>query len=274
MPARRAHALAGAAAAIALALGGCSLLGSSAEDSGGSSTPGALAAAAGAAGDAAEAQTTGSPTASPADPPAGAAAPTGATPAELAQIDDPDALLVVVNKRRPLKPRSYRPDVVSVGYGRTLRPDAADALVALMHAAGKDGVPMYPSSGYRSYAEQVTTYAGWAAKMGRAKADVLSARAGYSEHQTGLAADMRPSTGTCRAYSTCFGDTPQAAWLKKHAVEFGFVIRYEAGQTAVTGYDPEPWHLRYVGKTFAARYAASGAHSLEEYFGLPAAPTY
>ena len=198
----------------------------------------------------------------------------GATAAELAQIDDPASLLVVVNKQRPLKPLDYAPHVVSVGYGRKLRPDAAAALVELMAAAKKDGVPMYPSSAYRSYSEQVTTYAGWNAKMGGAKADALSARAGYSEHQTGLAADMRPSTGPCRAYSTCFGSTPQAAWLAKHAVEYGFIVRYEAGQTAVTGYDPEPWHLRYVGKAFAAEYAASGAHSLEAYFGLPAAPDY
>lgn len=277
MPARRALTLGGLALTLALAVGGCSLGGDAAGASSASSTSGdGLAAAAGAAGAAVEVPKTSAP--APATERATEApateAPTGPTAAELAQIDDPSSLLVVVNKRRPLEPRDYSPHVVSVGYGRTLRPDAAKALVALMAAAKKDGVPMYPSSGYRSYAEQVTTYAGWAAKMGKAKADVLSARAGYSEHQTGLAADMRPSTGTCRAYSTCFGDTPQAAWLAEHAVDFGFVIRYEAGQTKVTGYDPEPWHLRYVGKKFAARYTASGAKSLEEYFGLPAAPTY
>jgi zinc D-Ala-D-Ala carboxypeptidase len=198
----------------------------------------------------------------------------GPTDAERMQVDDPASDLAVVNKQRPIQPLDYAPATVPVGGGFRLRPDAAQALAALEAAAAADGVPMHPSSGYRSYVEQVSTYARWKGQMGSSRADALSARPGFSEHQTGLAADMRPDTGTCRAYSTCFGSTPQAAWLAQHAVEYGFVVRYEAGQTAVTGYDPEPWHIRYVGVDVARRYAESGAHSLEEYFGLPAAPTY
>ena len=203
--------------------------------------------------------------------------PTRAFPAtddELAQIDDPASTLVVVNKQRPLQPADYAPEVVSVGHGHGMRADAAAALTDLLAAADADGVAMFANSAYRSYGEQATTYDGWRRKLGQNRADELSARAGYSEHQTGLAADMRPLTGTCRAYSSCFPDTPQAAWLAEHAWEYGYIVRYPPDQEAVTGYAPEPWHIRFVGVEFARTFHDSGAATLEAYFGLPPAPTY
>jgi D-alanyl-D-alanine carboxypeptidase len=132
---------------------------------------------------------------------------------------------------------------------------------------------MLPRSGYRSYETQVATYAHWTDVLGAAQADVQSARPGYSEHQTGLALDVLPADGACQEFG-CFGGTPQAAWLAEHAAAYGFVVRYQEGQQAITGYTAEPWHLRYVGARTAADVAASGARSLEEYFGLPAAPAY
>ena len=68
--------------------------------------------------------------------------------------------------------------------------------------------------------------------------------------------------------------TAQGAWIVEHAWEFGWITRYEAGYTPVTGYDPEPWHLRYIGPDLARAYHDGGWHTLEDFFGLPAAPTY
>ncbi|GEL93360.1 M15 family metallopeptidase [Cellulomonas composti] len=220
---------------------------------------------------------TATPSPTPSPTPMPTSSPTRTFPAtddELAQVDDATTNLVIVNKQRPMQPIDFAPEVVSVGHGHALRPEAAAALGELEAAADADGVGMYASSGYRSYAEQASTYDGWRRKLGSARADELSARAGYSEHQTGLAADMRPLTGSCRAYSSCFADTPQAAWLAEHAYEYGFVVRYPAGQADVTGYDPEPWHIRFVGVDFARTFHDSGAPTLEAYFGLPPAPTY
>jgi D-alanyl-D-alanine carboxypeptidase len=190
-----------------------------------------------------------------------------------AQADDPASLLVVVNKQRALRPSEYRPSALRHVDGVELRDDAARALSRLLRAADRAGAPLIAHSGFRSYESQVSTYHRWVRNLGVRSADSQSARAGFSEHQTGLAVDMLPRGGSCHELG-CFGRTRQAAWLAAHATEFGFVVRYGQGQEAVTGYTAEPWHLRYLGRQAAADVRASGAASLEEYLGLPAAPGY
>lgn len=83
---------------------------------------------------------------------------------------------------------------------------------------------------------------------------------GTDEHQTGLAvdlADTSPAAGN-------FADSAFYTWLCENAHKFGFVIRYSADKTDVTGHDAEPWHLRYVGRYHAAKMYKSGA-CLEEH---------
>src|SRR5690606_3047366 len=41
-----------------------------------------------------------------------------------------------------------------------------------------------------------------------------------------------------------------------------------------TGYESEPWHLRYVGRELAAAYADGGYQTYEDFWGLPAATDY
>ena len=62
--------------------------------------------------------------------------------------------------------------------------------------------------------------------------------------------------------------------MAENGWRYGFIVRYEPGQTAVSGYDSEPWHLRYIGPQLAAAYHDGGFHTLEAFFGLPAAPNY
>ena len=71
-----------------------------------------------------------------------------------------------------------------------------------------------------------------------------------------------------------FGGTPQGQWVAENAWRYGFVVRYEDGQTRSTGYLAEPWHLRYIGPELAATYNEGGYHCLEEFFALPHAPDY
>jgi D-alanyl-D-alanine carboxypeptidase len=198
--------------------------------------------------------------------------PTG-DPAWLAQASDPGSVLVVVNKRRPLTPEDYVPADLDGASGVLLRAQASEAFGRLAAAADAAGVPVRARSGYRSYQDQAVTFQRWQSTLGDDAAESQSARPGYSEHQTGLALDVVPRNGACQDFG-CFADTPHAAWLAEHAAQFGFVVRYQAGQEAVTGYTAEPWHLRYVGLEAAAALAASGAHSIEDYLGLPPAPTY
>lgn len=56
--------------------------------------------------------------------------------------------------------------------------------------------------------------------------------------------------------------------------EFGFITRYAEGRESVSGYEPEAWHQRYIGPELARAYHEGGYTTLEEFFGLPAAPTY
>ncbi len=194
-------------------------------------------------------------------------------------IDDPASLWVVVNKLRPLSPPSYTPsDLVSVPvpfvYAPQLRREAADAAVAMFAAfTAETGLGMQSQSAYRSYSTQVSVYTGWVAQKGQAGADLTSARPGHSEHQTGLAIDVSARPASC-SLQACFANTPQGQWLAANAFRFGFVLRYPSGKTSITGYEFEPWHYRYVGMALATELNRTGITTLEEFFGLPAAPAY
>src|SRR5690606_37608630 len=135
------------------------------------------------------------------------------------------------------------------------------------------GKEMQIQSAYRSYGVQVNVYNGWVNQLGQAGADLTSARPGHSEHQTGLAVDISSVPAVC-ALDQCFADTPEGKWLAAHAHKWGFVLRYPNGKTSVTGYEFEPWHYRYVGVDLATAMHETGIRTLEEFFGLPAAPDY
>lgn len=195
--------------------------------------------------------------------------------------DDPARIDVVVNKTRPLEPLDYAPADLRLpnvplgpgGEAAQVRAAVADAVEQLFAAAAADGVPMTLLSGFRSYQTQVSTYQHWVEVNGKAEADRISARPGYSEHQTGLVVDIGDPSGSCNL-SACFADTAAGRWVAANAQRFGFIVRYQPGEEEVTGYSPEAWHLRYVGKKVAAGMAAEGTKSLETYFGLPDAPDY
>lgn len=193
----------------------------------------------------------------------------------LTVTDDPAALTVVVNKQRPL-PLDYAPaTLVPVDGGVIeLRPEAADALAALRAAAAAEGITPTLISGYRSAERQAEVYQGWVARMGGDSADEVSARPGYSEHQTGLAVDLGSSSRPECDLNQCFADTAEGRWLAAHAEEFGFVVRYTAANQDRTGYRPEGWHLRYVGAGVIDQLRLRGAGSLEELYGLPGGAEY
>lgn len=226
------------------------------------------------------------PAAAPASGPAAGPAPSSPGPARDREprrglepvpdldldLDDPASLAVVVNKQRPLDPEDWAPAALEDVEGHLLRPEAAAAARALLAAARADGVPIRIVSGYRSFAEQSGTYAGWVAQKGREGADTVSARPGHSEHQTGLAVDVGDGSGC--DLRVCFDGTATAAWVAEHGPEHGFVVRYPWGEHGTTGYWYEPWHLRYLGPERARELVRSGAATLEEFSGLPPAPDY
>ena len=210
------------------------------------------------------------------------------TPAEATSLvwlstTEPDSRWIVVNKIRPLNPINYVPsDLVAPKfgtlnanpYGRKLRKEASTAayrLAMAMYAEGKGSLII--QSAYRSYAEQKIIHARQVERYGLKAGEALAARPGYSEHQTGWALDVSDRGQGCQI-RVCFGQTKAGSWLAKNAYKYGFIIRYPNYATPVTGYQYEPWHLRYVGKGLAKVMHDDRVLTLEKFFKLPAAPNY
>lgn len=206
----------------------------------------------------------------------------GTTPAPIFNkqqfsLNDPTSIWVVVNKGRIL-PSDYAPsDLVNPEIklrarandpNMTIRREAAEALKQMNEAASADlGSGFALTSGYRSYQVQFSLYNSYVKSSGVAYADATSAHAGHSEHQTGFAADLEPVSGKC-ALDKCFADTPEGQWLAANSYKYGFVIRYQTDTTAQTGYDFEPWHVRYLGVNLATKIQQKSA-TVEQFFGLP-----
>ncbi|MFD0675132.1 D-alanyl-D-alanine carboxypeptidase family protein [Cohnella sp. GCM10027633] len=191
----------------------------------------------------------------------------------LAVVTNASSTLVLANKKRNL-PSDYEPvDLVvpNVDFSfsgdapkKQLRQEAATALEALFAKAKEDGIDLKAVSGYRSYATQRSLFAYYADKHGEEEATRFSARAGQSEHQTGLAMDVS-SASVGYGLEESYGETTEGKWLVAHAADHGFILRYPKGKEEITGYQYEPWHIRFVGTDVAKRIMDEGT-TLEEFF--------
>ena len=138
--------------------------------------------------------------------------------------------------------------------GVQLTREVTEAFTEMAAAAYNAGYPIYAIVGYRSYEEQSTFYKNATIWYGADAADNYAARAGASEHQSGLCLNL-----TCVGEDTSNFDTTKAfAWLKDHSAEYGFILRYPNGTKSITGFDYEPDHFRYVGKALAKEVKESG----------------
>ncbi len=183
------------------------------------------------------------------------------------EYNNPTSISFVVNKKRPL-PDGYTPTDLD----GMLRKEPKEKLDVLLSEARLQSINLRVISGYRSQSSQGSLYSSYFARDGQDLADTYSARPRYSEHQTGLAVDLGNSDNGCDL-DICFSETPGGKWLSQNAYKFGFIIRYQKDKTNITGYQFEPWHLRYVGANIAKELHSSNK-TLEEYFGLPPAPSY
>ena len=185
---------------------------------------------------------------------------------------DPASIWVIVNKQHPLNPLAYAPtDLVSVGNGQYMRAEAATALAKMLADAQAAGYSITPGSGYRSYDTQLAVYTSEVKAFGQAYADTESARPGYSEHQTGWAVDL--DSGGCNI-ADCFATTPGGRWVTANAYKYGFLLRYQAGLTDITGYRAEAWHFRYIGTSLATELHTEHVLTLEQFFGVSGGTTY
>ncbi|MFC4559878.1 D-alanyl-D-alanine carboxypeptidase family protein [Virgibacillus kekensis] len=189
-------------------------------------------------------------------------------------VSNPHEVLVLVNKNHAL-PEGFVPKnlvVPNVQFPFTedlpkkqMRQVAAVALEKMFYAANDAGLELYAQSGYRSYERQDSIFASNVRAYGEEAANNFSARPGESEHQTGLTMDVS-SRDVGYKLVIEFGETDEGKWLKQHAAEYGFIIRYPKGKENITQYQYEPWHLRYVGPDAAKEIMQKGI-TLEEYLG-------
>ena len=176
---------------------------------------------------------------------------------------DVNSLTVCVNKNRTLS-SDYKPEDLVLPNVRTMnsknslymREEAARALEALFNAAEEEGLYLYAVSGYRSYRTQKSIYNPYSG---------YSAPPGASEHQLGLAMDITLAEYGGKLYVK-FGQSEEGVWVKENAHKYGFIIRYLEGKEDITGYNYEPWHLRYLGINLATELYERGI-TLEEYYG-------
>ncbi|MFR4197834.1 MAG: D-alanyl-D-alanine carboxypeptidase family protein [Ruminococcus sp.] len=158
--------------------------------------------------------------------------------------------VLIVNKSYSL-PEDYNPGLDAT---------TEEAFNQLSADAAQEGLNLYIGSDFRSYSYQVDVYESYCETYGWQQADTFSARPGYSEHQTGLTID-------CNTIDDAFGQTEEAVWLADHCADYGFIIRFPDGKENITGYQYEPWHIRYVGVDTAREIMSKGL-CLEEYLGV------
>ncbi len=181
---------------------------------------------------------------------------------DMKPTDTGKGTLMLVNKYNYLS-SGYVPNLKNLPKeygGGSMQATAAAAFMKMVDAAKADGINLRAVSPYRSYGTQKSVHNYYVRKLGEAAADRESARAGSSEHQTGLAVDIN----TAETYDH-FEKTPEYAWLQKNCAKYGFILRYRQGKEYITGYIYEPWHYRYVGPEHAANIMSWGI-TFEEYY--------
>lgn len=174
-------------------------------------------------------------------------------------IDNQDDLAVLVNKYHKLSNDYVPSDLEKInskyqwlGRSNELRKDAREAFEKMCEAATKDNIYIYAGSGYRSYQTQLYLYNTYVKRDGFKAAETYSARASYSEHQTGLAMDIANKSGFISK------NDKEYNWLVKNSYKYGFILRYPEDKENITGYMYEEWHYRYLGTTLAKEVYDSG----------------
>ena len=193
------------------------------------------------------------------------------------------AHLILANKQTPLG-SNYVPASLSkipadlTLYGKDVHLEstaalAAEAMVRELRSLGYTDIAI--TSGYRSYeyqqvlfntylSNEAAAHPTWSQQQCEAEVLTYSARPGESEHQTGLCIDLISVNYV--SLDESFAQNPAYAWLTENAHCFGFILRYPADKTTITGYAYEPWHYRFVGVEAATRIHEQGI-TLEEYLG-------
>jgi D-alanyl-D-alanine carboxypeptidase len=189
-----------------------------------------------------------------------------------AYFEDPNEIKdyntnMIVNKHNKLD-ENFEPELVKldkcVGDDEEehyLSKEAKEAYDKLCDAITSEGYHLGVTSSYRSYKDQTDVYNYYLRNNGQSYVDKYVATPGYSEHQTGLALDVKSTI------SSPFKTTREYTWMINNAYKYGFILRYPEEKLDILGYNYESWHYRYVGEE-AAKIIQEKGLIYEEYYAL------
>lgn len=173
--------------------------------------------------------------------------------------------LILVNKNHKI-PYNYSPELIELSNGEKVDARIYPDLQKMFDDARAAGLQLFVRDGYRTGDEQkaimndkIAAYEteGYSKKEAKALAKIYVAEPGTSEHELGLSVDIN-------AESSGASQDAVYEWLDENAYKYGFIKRYPADKTDITGIDNEPWHYRYVGYE-AAKEMKEQNLCLEEY---------
>lgn len=125
--------------------------------------------------------------------------------------------------------------------------EVVEAFIKMADDMKEEDLYIIANSSYRDYQAQEDIYTSYEKKYGGKYAMEYAAKAGFSEHQTGLVIDIANKD------HDIFSGTQEFQWLKKNSYKYGFILRYPNNKDNITGYAYEAWHYRYVGVELATK---------------------
>lgn len=195
-------------------------------------------------------------------------------PAQITAPSTEDPLLILVNRDNPL-PEDYAIEMVTLkDFPQSVAAVMYDDLCAMLAAGRAEGLSFMVCSGYRTTETQERLFnedmeallaQGLSYTNAYAQTVLYTMPPGCSEHETGLAVDIVALAQQMLDESQ--EDTPETRWLHEHCWEYGFILRYPADRSDLTGISYESWHYRYVGRE-AAAYLKEHDLTLEELYLL------
>lgn len=173
-----------------------------------------------------------------------------------------DKWLFPLNKTNGLA-YDYVPDLIQYNSNYQISPKIEQDLNNLLSELGSTGVNSYVLSAYRSYQTQENLFnnyvknelakaPGISLEEATIRANNYSAKPGHSEHQLGTTVDL--NCAGCTPFAFYQSNLKLYSYLEENSYKFGFVISYPKDSKPITGYNYEPWHLRYIGKELANDY--------------------
>ncbi len=180
--------------------------------------------------------------------------------------------LVLVNQLHPVPPDwddSLETEhfLNSAGEDVEMETRAFHAYLELKAELKQAGIEIDTDSACRTRAFQQQIMDDFTAEFGAGYAAKTVAPAGYSEHQTGLAADLYPIIDGQNVMSNAELLKHPELWTVIHArlAAHGFILRYPERKEHITGYGYEPWHVRFLNDPLIAEEIMSQGLTLEEY---------